>query len=85
MAAGAQFGWRLDMVRAGDAAAAAWGDVVIAKRNVGSSYHIAVVTDDALQGVTHVVRGWTWSRRRPSTCCCSASSACRPRTITTTG
>ncbi len=57
MAAGAQFGWRLDMVRAGDAAAAAWGDVVIAKKNVGSSYHIAVVTDDALQGVTHVVRG----------------------------
>jgi glutamyl-Q tRNA(Asp) synthetase len=30
---------------------------VIAKRHVGSSYHIAVVTDDALQGVTHVVRG----------------------------
>lgn len=30
---------------------------MIAKRVVGSSYHIAVVTDDALQGVTHVVRG----------------------------
>jgi glutamyl-Q tRNA(Asp) synthetase len=30
---------------------------MIAKRHVGSSYHIAVVTDDALQGVTHVVRG----------------------------
>ena len=57
MSAGAQFGWRLDMVRAGDAAAAAWGDAVIAKKNVGSYYHIAVVTDDALQGVTHVVRG----------------------------
>ena len=36
MAAGAQFGWRLDMVRAGDAAAAVWGDVVIAKKKVGS-------------------------------------------------
>ena len=57
MAAGEQIGWRLDMVRAGDAAAAAWGDVVIAKKKVGSYYHIAVVTDDALQGVTHVVRG----------------------------
>ena len=41
----------------GDAAAAVWGDAVIAKRRVGSSYHIAVVTDDAIQGVTHVVRG----------------------------
>ncbi|MFN4140611.1 tRNA glutamyl-Q(34) synthetase GluQRS [Aestuariivirga sp.] len=50
-------GWRLDMARAGDAAAAVWGDATIAKFNVGSSYHIAVVTDDALQGVTHVVRG----------------------------
>ena len=50
-------GWRIDMGRAGDAAAAVWGDAMIAKRHVGSSYHIAVVTDDALQGVTHVVRG----------------------------
>lgn len=50
-------GWRIDMARAGDAEAAAWGDAMIAKRHVGSSYHIAVVTDDALQGVTHVVRG----------------------------
>lgn len=50
-------GWRLDMARIGDAEAAVWGDAMIAKRQVGSSYHIAVVTDDALQGVTHVVRG----------------------------
>jgi len=49
------FGWRVDTSM--DPAAAAWGDAVIAKRHVGSSYHIAVVTDDALQGVTHVVRG----------------------------
>lgn len=47
--------WRLD-TRV-DAAASIWGDAVIAKRRVGSSYHIAVVTDDAVQGVTHVVRG----------------------------
>ena len=36
---------------------AAWGDVVIARKDIGTSYHIAVVTDDALQGVTHVTRG----------------------------
>ncbi len=34
-----------------------WGDVVLARRDVPTSYHLAVVTDDALQGVTHVVRG----------------------------
>lgn len=35
----------------------AWGDVVVARREIPTSYHLAVVTDDALQGVTHVVRG----------------------------
>ncbi|MCK0207840.1 tRNA glutamyl-Q(34) synthetase GluQRS [Starkeya koreensis] len=35
----------------------AWGDVVIARKEVPTSYHLAVVVDDALQGVTHVVRG----------------------------
>lgn len=50
-------GWRINMQGTGDGDAASWGDTVIAKRHVGSSYHIAVVTDDALQGVTHVVRG----------------------------
>lgn len=34
-----------------------WGDVVVARKEVPTSYHLAVVTDDALQGVTHVVRG----------------------------
>lgn len=57
MARGDIHGWRVDMGRVGDTAACAWGDAVIAKRRVGSSYHIAVVTDDARQGVTHVVRG----------------------------
>jgi glutamyl-Q tRNA(Asp) synthetase len=33
------------------------GDVVLARRDMGTSYHLAVVTDDASQGVTHVVRG----------------------------
>jgi glutamyl-Q tRNA(Asp) synthetase len=50
-------GWRIDMGASGDSDAVIWGDAVIAKRHAGSSYHIAVVTDDALQGVTHVVRG----------------------------
>ncbi|WP_373502507.1 tRNA glutamyl-Q(34) synthetase GluQRS [Aestuariivirga sp.] len=54
---GAVHGWRLNMARLGDQEASVWGDAVIAKRHVGSSYHIAVVTDDALQKVTHIVRG----------------------------
>jgi glutamyl-Q tRNA(Asp) synthetase len=36
---------------------ARWGDVVLARRDTPASYHIAVVVDDALQGVTDVVRG----------------------------
>lgn len=55
--AGKAFGWRIDMAACEDADAAVWGDAVIARLVNGSSYHIAVVTDDALQGVTHVVRG----------------------------
>jgi glutamyl-Q tRNA(Asp) synthetase len=34
-----------------------WGDVVLARRDLGTSYHISVVVDDAKQGVTDVVRG----------------------------
>jgi len=33
------------------------GDVVLARRDIGTSYHLAAVADDALQGVTLVVRG----------------------------
>ena len=36
---------------------ALWGDVVLARKDAPASYHLAVVVDDALQGVTHVVRG----------------------------
>ncbi|CAN0655250.1 Glutamyl-Q tRNA(Asp) synthetase [Nitratireductor aquimarinus] len=35
----------------------AWGDVVIARKEIPASYHLSVVVDDALQGVSHVVRG----------------------------
>ncbi|MCQ8783817.1 tRNA glutamyl-Q(34) synthetase GluQRS [Mangrovibrevibacter kandeliae] len=34
-----------------------WGDVVLARKDTPTSYHLAVTVDDALQGVTHVVRG----------------------------
>ncbi|MBZ4022942.1 tRNA glutamyl-Q(34) synthetase GluQRS [Rhodobacter sp. TJ_12] len=33
------------------------GDVVLARREMGTSYHLAVVLDDAAQGITHVTRG----------------------------
>jgi glutamyl-Q tRNA(Asp) synthetase len=33
------------------------GDVVLARRDIGTSYHLAVVVDDAAQGITLVTRG----------------------------
>jgi len=33
------------------------GDVLLTRRDIGVAYHLAVVVDDALQAVTHVVRG----------------------------
>jgi glutamyl-Q tRNA(Asp) synthetase len=46
----------------------AWGDVVIARKETPTSYHLSVVIDDALQGVTEVVRGadlfWSTSVHR---------------------
>jgi len=36
---------------------AAWGDVILARKDTPTSYHLAVVVDDAAQGVTDVVRG----------------------------
>ena len=35
----------------------AWGDVILARKETPTSYHLSVVVDDALQGVTDVVRG----------------------------
>ena len=37
--------------------ALAWGDVILARKETPTSYHLAVVVDDAAQGVTEVVRG----------------------------
>jgi glutamyl-Q tRNA(Asp) synthetase len=36
---------------------ARWGDAVLGRKETPTSYHLAVVIDDARQGVTHVVRG----------------------------
>jgi glutamyl-Q tRNA(Asp) synthetase len=33
------------------------GDIILVRRNMGSSYHLSVVVDDADQGITDVVRG----------------------------
>jgi glutamyl-Q tRNA(Asp) synthetase len=45
-----------------------WGDGVLARKEVPTSYHLAVALDDALQGVTEVVRGqdlfWSTSIHR---------------------
>ena len=65
--------WRLDTAKAialtgpltwhdrdqGEIAAdpLAEGDIVIARKDIGISYHLAVIIDDAAQGITHVVRG----------------------------
>lgn len=64
--------WRLDMARAVAAAGSldwrdhgvpvaadplAHGDVIVARKDAGTSYHLAVTVDDAAQGITDVVRG----------------------------
>lgn len=36
---------------------AAWGDIILSRKDAPASYHLACVTDDAMQGITHVVRG----------------------------
>jgi glutamyl-Q tRNA(Asp) synthetase len=50
------------------AAPAAWGDVVLGRKETPASYHLAVVLDDARQGITQVVRGrdlfWSTSVHR---------------------
>ena len=64
--------WRLDVAKASAAAGplywhdgdtevqaepGAFGDVVLARKDAPTSYHLAVTVDDAAQGVTDVVRG----------------------------
>lgn len=65
--------WRLDAARASALAGplsftdlrhgtfpvdpALLGDVVLARSDIGTAYHLAVVVDDAFQQITHVTRG----------------------------
>lgn len=63
-AAVALVGWPLTWQEDGDgprgrlaADPRAWGDVVLSRSDAPSSYHLSVTVDDALQGITHVVRG----------------------------
>lgn len=73
LAAGKPHAWRLDMERVQDligcpewydmlhgpqrCVPTEYGDVVLGRKELPSSYHLAVVVDDAAQGVTHVTRG----------------------------
>ena len=45
-----------------------WGDVILGRKETPTSYHLSVVVDDAMQGVTEVVRGqdlfWSTSVHR---------------------
>lgn len=73
IASSASHAWRLDALRAASLAGplewidrrhgrfvadpSVLGDVVLARKDIGTSYHLAVVVDDAVQGVTLVTRG----------------------------
>ncbi|MFZ5707193.1 MAG: tRNA glutamyl-Q(34) synthetase GluQRS [Pseudomonadota bacterium] len=73
MAAGEAHAWRLDCARAADMAGPLYwddekaglvvaqpevhGDVVLARKDAPTSYHLAVTVDDAAQGISDVVRG----------------------------
>ncbi len=49
--------WRDGEGKRHPVAPALTSDVVVARKDVGVGYHLAVVVDDAAQGVTHVIRG----------------------------
>ena len=46
-----------EYVRTVSAQPSVWGDAIVGRKDVPASYHVAVVIDDALQGVTDVIRG----------------------------
>lgn len=58
---GAALAYRVFDPNGGETARAArperWGDAVIVRKDTPTSYHLATVVDDALQGVSHVIRG----------------------------
>ena len=55
--AGAEGGSLFGPVRRVPVEAGAWGDVVLARKDTPTSYHLSVVVDDARQGITDVLRG----------------------------
>ena len=71
--AGIPYAWRLDSRRAAELTGpltfrdlrfgevpvnpGLLGDVVLARKDIGTAYHLAVVVDDAFQEITHVTRG----------------------------
>lgn len=73
LASGAAHAWRLDSRKAAQLAGPLTfhdlnfgtiavnpnllGDVVLARKDIGTAYHLAVVVDDAFQQITHVTRG----------------------------
>ena len=57
-----------------------WGDILLRGKDRPASYHLAVVVDDALQGVTDVVRGRDlFARPRCIGCCRRCSDLPAPR------
>jgi glutamyl-Q tRNA(Asp) synthetase len=67
-----------------EARAADAGDVVLARKDVGVAYHLAVVVDDALQAITHVIRGEDLRRPPASSDCCRRCLTCPSPAIDTT-
>jgi glutamyl-Q tRNA(Asp) synthetase len=73
ISAGIPYAWRLDSEKAAELIGsltfhdlrygeipvnpALLGDVVLARKDIGTAYHLAVVVDDAFQEITHVTRG----------------------------
>jgi glutamyl-Q tRNA(Asp) synthetase len=73
IAAGLPFSWRLEVMKASarsgplqftdqhhgriDVDPSLLGDVILARKDIGTSYHLAVVVDDAFQAISHVTRG----------------------------
>jgi len=60
LAANEKFAWRLSITKVEDYLGETdlpYTDEVLARKDIGTSYHVACCHDDALQGVTHVVRG----------------------------
>jgi hypothetical protein len=64
---------------------ARWGDVIVARKEVPTSYHLSVVVDDALQGSRMWCAGATWRPPPTSTCFCRRCFGCRARPIIITG